>query len=152
MVTDVTMGVPGGTFGGVGINMNADTWRSLSEEQRTSVLYGAAQAAAETVMLYYEDHVEALRRINESSSITLHEPDEELVKATRNFIKQDLKTVAAHYQEQYGIDDAKSRMESFRETLSEWVANVEGIETREQLSELYWEEVFSKVDTSSYSL
>jgi hypothetical protein len=43
-------------------------------------------------------------------------------------------------------------MESFRETLSEWVAKVEGIVTREQLSELYWEEVFSKVDTSSYSL
>lgn len=152
IVSDVTMGVPGGTFGGVGTNMNADTWRALSEEGRTSVLYGVARAAAETAILYYEDHQEALRRINESADITLHEPDQELIEATRTFIEGDLKTVATHYQQRYGIDNAEQRMEAFRETLGEWVEKVDGIETREELTDLYWNEVFSKVDVSAYSL
>lgn len=152
VVTDVTMGVPGGTFGGVGININADAWRGLSEDDRKSVLYGAARASAETVFLYHEDHVEALRRIDESSDITLHEPDQELVKATRDFIAQDLETVATQYQDRYDINNAEARMEEFRETLSEWVDKVKGIETREELTNLYWEEVFSQVDTGSYGL
>lgn len=152
VVTDVTMGVPGGTFGGVGTNINADTWRSLSTDDRTAILYGAARSAAEVVILYYEDHMEALRQIEESSDITLHEPDPELVEATRAFIEEDLETVAAHYQERYGIEDAEERMAAFRETLAEWVKKVEGVDTREELTDLYWTEVFSNIDVSTYSL
>lgn len=152
VVTDVTMGVPGGTFGGVGTNINADTWRSLSDQHREAVLYGAARAAAETVILYYEDHVQALRQIDQSDSVTLHEPEKELVEQTRAFIEQDLNTVAAHYQERFGIEDAPEKMAAFRKSLADWVEKVEGVETRETLTELYWNEVFSMVDSSSYGL
>jgi TRAP-type C4-dicarboxylate transport system substrate-binding protein len=152
VVSDVTMGVPGGTFGGVGTNINADTWRSLSEDRRETLLYGAAVGAAETVILYYEDHVEALRQIDESDTVTLHEPDEELVEATREFIEKDLETVAAHYSERFDIENAPEKMAAFRKTLAEWVDKVEGVETREGLTDLYWNEVFSKVDASAYSL
>lgn len=152
VVSDVTMGVPGGTFGGVGTNMNADAWRSLTDDGRTSVLYAAARASADIAVLYYEDHVEALRRIDESDSVTLHQPDDALVEATQEFIEQDLETVAAHYQERFDIENAESRMDEFRAALAEWVDKVEGIETREALGDLYWEEVFSQVDTGSYSL
>jgi hypothetical protein len=74
------------------------------------------------------------------------------VKATREFIEKDLETVAAHYSERFEIDNAPERMAAFRETLAEWVDKVEGVETREALTELYWNEVFSKVDPSTYSL
>lgn len=152
IASDVTMGVPGGTFGGVGTSMNADVWKALSEENRTSVLYGAATTAAEIAKLYLEDHEEALRRIDEQPELTLHEPDEEFRQMTRDFIEQDLKTVASSYAERYDVQDAEARMAEFKQMLDEWVGKVEGIETREELRDLYWEEVFSKVDVSSYGI
>lgn len=152
VVTDVTMGVPGGTFGGVGTNINADTWRSLSDAHREVLLYGAARSAAETVILYYEDHEEALRQIDASERITLHEPDAELVEDTIAFFEQDLETIAAHYKERFGIEDAAERMASFRKTLADWVGKVDGITTREDLTALYWDAVFSRVDAGKYGL
>ncbi|SES77679.1 TRAP-type C4-dicarboxylate transport system, substrate-binding protein [Marinobacter segnicrescens] len=152
IASDVTMGVPGGTFGGVGTSMNADAWKGLSEEDRTSVLYGAATIAAEIAKLYLEDHEEALRRIDEQPELTLHEPDEEFRQMTRDFIEQDLKTVASSYAERYDVQQAEARMAEFKEMLDEWVGKVEGIETREELRDLYWKEVFSKVDVTSYGI
>lgn len=43
-------------------------------------------------------------------------------------------------------------MEEFRETMDEWVGKVEGITTREELRDLYWKEVFSRVDVNSYGM
>lgn len=152
VVTDITVGLPGGTFGGVGTNMNADRWRSLSEKDRTSVLYGAAMASARILTLYYDDHQEVLRIANESDVLSLHEPAANAVNATREFVESDIDTVAEYYAERYKIGNAKERLLAFRARLTEWIQRVEGIETEEELAELYWNEVFSKVDVSSYGL
>ena len=116
------------------------------------MLYGAATIAAEIAKLYLEDHEEALRRIDEQPELTLHEPDEEFRQMTRDFIEQDLKTVASSYAERYDVQQAEARMAEFKEMLDEWVGKVEGIETREELRDLYWKEVFSKVDVTSYGI
>lgn len=152
IASEVTMGVPGGTFGGVGTSMNADAWKSLSEKDRTSILYGAATISAEIAKLYLEDHQEALRRIDEQPELTLHEPDEDFRQMTRDFIEEDLKTVAENYAERYELKRADAMMDEFQQLLEEWVDKVEGIETREELRDLYWQEVFSKVDVSSYGI
>ncbi|SFR42520.1 TRAP-type C4-dicarboxylate transport system, substrate-binding protein [Marinobacter daqiaonensis] len=152
VASEVTMGVPGGTFGGVGTNMNADAWKSLSEKDRTSILYGAATTSAEIAKVYLENHQEALRRIDKQPELTLHEPDEEFRQMTRDFIEEDLKKVAANYSERYDVQRADAKMDEFQQLLDEWVGKVEGIETREQLRDLYWQEVFSKVDVSSYGI
>ncbi len=152
VVSDVTMGVPGGTFGGVGTNMNADTWQSLSEANRTSIMFGAATISAELALLYLEDHEEALRQIDERPEVTMHEPDDELREVTKEFIRQDLETLAARYQERYDIDRADAMVAEFRELLGEWLKKVQDIQTREELRDLYWDEVFSKVDVSSYGI
>jgi TRAP-type C4-dicarboxylate transport system substrate-binding protein len=152
VASEVTMGVPGGTFGGVGTNMNADAWKSLSEKDRTSILYGAATTSAEIAKVYLENHQEALRRIDEQPELTLHEPDEAFRQMTRDFIEEDLKKVAADYSERYDVQRADAMMDEFQQLLDEWVDKVEGIETREELRDLYWQEVFSKVDVSSYGM
>lgn len=152
VASEVTMGVPGGTFGGVGTNMNADAWKSLSEKDRTSILYGAATTSAEIAKVYLENHQEALRRIDEQPELTLHEPEKEFRQMTRDFIEEDLKKVAADYSERYDVQRADAMMDEFQQLLDEWVDKVEGIETREELRDLYWQEVFSKVDVSSYGM
>lgn len=150
VVSDLTMGVPGGTFGGVGTNMNADRWRSLSEKDRKTVLYATAMASARILSLYYDDHQEVLRRFGSEANLSLHEPKEDIVRATGAFVESDMDTVADHYNSRYGISDARERLEAFQARLSEWIEKVDGIETEEDLADLYWNEVFSKVDVSSY--
>ncbi|WP_339801960.1 C4-dicarboxylate TRAP transporter substrate-binding protein [uncultured Marinobacter sp.] len=150
VISDLTMGVPAGTFGGVGTNMNADRWRSLSENDRKTVLYATAMASARILTLYYDDHLEVLKRFDEEENLNLHSPKDDIVNATVEFIEQDIDTVAAHYNDRYGIANGKERLEAFRSRLDEWLQKVEGIDSEEELANLYWDEVFSKVDVTSY--
>lgn len=153
IVSDITMGVPGSTFGGVGTNINTDAWRSLSAEERKSVLYGAAVINAELAMQYHEEHEEALRQLAErSDEITMHEPEASFQAETRAFQKADLATIPQRYAERYGIENAEELSAAFTEVLAEWMDRVSDVHTREQLVALYWDEIFSKIDVNSYGM
>lgn len=153
IVSDITMGVPGSTFGGVGTSINLDVWRSLSPAQRESIMYGAAAINAELAMQYYEEHEEALRQIaDRSDQITMHEPSEAFVTDTLAFQKADLDAVPQRYGERYSIRDADRMSEEFTGILAKWLSLVEDVYDREELVQLYWDEIFSKVDVNSYGL
>ena len=152
VTSDITLGVPGGVFGGIATHMNADAWKGLSTENREAVLYGSAAIAAELAHLYVKEHEENRELIEEMEDITVHEASDELKAATRNFIENDAATIASRYQEKYSIDRSGEMVAEFRESLARWVELVEDVKTREELQQLYWDEVFSKVDASQYGM
>ncbi|MBM1143012.1 C4-dicarboxylate TRAP transporter substrate-binding protein [Alcanivorax sp. ZXX171] len=152
VTTDVTLGVPGGIFGGIATHMNADAWQSLSADNREAALYASAALAAEIARLYVKEHEENRKLIEDKDDITVHEAGDELTAATRGFIENDIDTIAERYRDKHDLERSGEMISDFRERMSHWVELVKNVETQEELQQLYWDEVFSKVDVNQYGL
>jgi len=152
VVSNLTTGAPGGVFAGVANTVNKDTWSSLGEDERSAVLHASAVLSAELSWGYAEAALESMRVAEGLDGIEIHEAGDEMKKRTREFIRQDLDTMAATYAEKYDVSNAGEMIETFKPILEKWVALVDGVDSGEALGELYWQEVFSKVDVSRHGL
>lgn len=151
VVSDITLGVPGGAFAGVAsANVNADRWRAMSEEDRAALLWGGSHMTANTTWNFYTDNVAAVQKAKDQG-ITFHDATPELKAAVKDFVKQDLQTVSGLFKETYGVERAESIAADFPPLLEKWYGLVADIETKEQLQKLYWDEVVSKVDPATYA-
>lgn len=152
VVSHITVGAPGGGYAGSAVsNMNRDRWLSLNENQRSAALKAGAAMAADTIWQY---HLSSQENLAEAARLGIEvvEADQSLVDETLRFIDQDVETIAAHYASRYGLENTEEKIASFREILTRWLDLIEGVENREALQELYWDEVFSKLDVSSYGV
>ncbi|MCQ6263250.1 C4-dicarboxylate TRAP transporter substrate-binding protein [Alcanivorax sp. MM125-6] len=150
VASDITLGVPGGVFGGSGVNnMNRDRWAALSDSQRRAVLRASATLAAEAAWGYDSLGERNLRQAREQG-IQVHEAGADLKQATREFIDQDVQAIAGNYRERHDVQDAAEMIAAFRPLLQRWATLIQDVESPDQLADLYWTEVFSKVDPSTY--
>ncbi|WP_339806085.1 C4-dicarboxylate TRAP transporter substrate-binding protein [uncultured Marinobacter sp.] len=152
VVSDVTVDLPGGIYAGSsGASINADVWSSLSEKQRRALLRAGADLTARTPWLYemqQDESVEAVR----ANGGQIHTASQEFRDATTAFVEKDLKNIITYYQERFGVERGEEILSELAETLDKWVGLVQGVETPEELAEVYWDEIFSKVDVSSHGL
>lgn len=152
VVDNITVNYPSGVFSGVGsANINQDTWQSLSESQRKALLEATAVLSAEFSWGYEVGAVEN-ERTAEEQGIGLIQPTEEMKEANREFIQADLKTIADAYADRYGIEQAEEKIARFRELLTKWQSLIDNVESGDELADLYWEHVFSKVDAAQYGM
>lgn len=152
-VTDITMAIPGGIFAGTATaNMNRDRWQSLSEEHRRAFLKAGSILAAEIPFIYHTREAAVLERIKTERGTRLHEPEPELLEAVRAFVEKDLKDMADFYQKERGVERSHEMLETFLSLLDRWVDLVQEVETAEDLSDLYWQEVYSKVDVTTHGM
>ncbi len=151
VVTDITLAVPGGAFAGVAsANINADRWKSLTTEQREALLWGGAQMTASTTWGFYSDDAVAIQNAKDKG-INILQPDAELAAAVKDFAREDLALVSDLFRDTYGIERAAEITAEFAPILEKWYGLVADIETKEQLQQLYWDEVVSKVDPATYA-
>ncbi len=151
VVTDISMGVPGGIFSTAGQNVNLNTWRSLTDDERSAIMRGAALAAAMVPYSYHEKEKEILGRL-EANGVKIHETDPDLVAKSQAFIEQDMTTIAEYYAKNHDVARGAEMLKEFRPILEKWVDLVQDVDSLEDYADLYWREVFSKVDTSKYGL
>ena len=152
VVTDVTPDVPGGVFGGTGVNnVNRDVWRSLSETQRRDLLHASAVLGAKISWDYQAGATQELARAPDAG-IVVHPADDSLAGATRAFIEKDAETIADNYAQRHSIRRPAAMVETFRGLLSRWVEQVADVDNADDLAELYWKAIYSKVDVSRYGL
>lgn len=152
VVSDVTPEVPGGVFGGTAVNnVNKDVWAGLSEEQRRHVLKATSVLSA---VISWDYQIGAAKELENAaeSGITVHQASADLQQATSEFVRQDIEKIAANYRERYGIENAEALSAKFHELLTRWVELTRDIDNVDDLAELYWNELYSKVDVSSYAL
>lgn len=153
VVTDITVQVPGGVYGGSAINnTNLDVWKKLSVDQRKALVKASAMLSAEATWGYVQEGLNNLEAARSSEDIQVHEPSDALVKRSVEFIANDIEAVAASYEERFGIENAHERISGFREVLNRWSDLVEDVDDADELAELYWREAFSKVDVEHYGL
>lgn len=144
--------VPGGTFGGVALtNVNLDVWRDLDVEQRKVIVGGAARAAAAISVDYYRIQQRDLDRAI-AEGISIISADEALLKATAEFIEQDLPVTAKVYSETYGLKNVEEKIETFRGLVDKWKKLTDAIDPTDvdALAQLYNDEIYSKLDLANY--
>jgi TRAP-type C4-dicarboxylate transport system substrate-binding protein len=151
VVTDITLAVPGGAFAGVAsANINADLWKSLDDKQREALLWGGASMTASTTWGFYSDDAAAIQNARDKG-INILQPDPELAAATKEFAREDLGIVSSLFRDTYGVERAEEITAEFTPMLERWYGLVENIETQEELQQLYWDEVISKIDPATYA-
>ncbi|MCQ4322626.1 C4-dicarboxylate TRAP transporter substrate-binding protein [Stutzerimonas stutzeri] len=152
VVTDVTVDLPGGIYAGSsGASVNGDVWRSLSEEQRTAMLRAGADLTARTPWLYETTQEEALEAVRKNGG-NIHHATDEFRQATQEFVEKDRVTIIDFYKERYGVERGEEMLKEFAEILDKWVDLVQGVESVDELADLYWKEIFAKVDVSEHGL
>ncbi|KAF0807644.1 family 7 extracellular solute-binding protein [Alcanivorax xiamenensis] len=150
-VTDISMGAPGGIFSTAGQNVNRQVWQKLSDDQRGALLRAAAVPAAMVPYSYHEREKEILGRL-QKKGIKVHDLDPDLLAKSEAFITRDMDTIAQYYEEKHGVENGAQMLKDFRVILEKWVGLTQGVDSLEEYQELYWNEVFSKVDPSTYGL
>lgn len=153
VVTDVTVGSPGGTYHTGNITMmNQRTWQSLEEAQREAVLKASAKGIAVTTVDYILTSQRDIDRAREQG-VNIHEPSEELKTMIADFVSADLETIAQIARDQRGIDDPEGKIARFQALVEKWEGLTEPLGTDvEALTQLYYDELLSKVDLSTYAM
>ncbi|WP_101675827.1 C4-dicarboxylate TRAP transporter substrate-binding protein [Alloalcanivorax mobilis] len=151
VISSITLNYPGGVFGGVGAsNVNADTWRGLEPQQRQALLHASSDLSA-----YFSWGYETAGVANEDTArkqgITIIEPDKAMKETNREYIRADLAKIAKSYEKQYGVKDGAAMITTFRGLLDKWQGLINDVQSADQLADIYWKEVFSKVDVNTYA-
>ncbi len=152
VVTDVTVDLPGGIYAGSsGASVNKDVWASLSEDQRSAMLKAGAYLTAITPWRYEQTQDEALEAVRQNGG-NIHNASKEFHEATKAFVKKDLETIVEYYKERHGVERGGEMLDEFAVLLDKWVDLVQGVESADELAEIYYDEIFAKVDVSKHGL
>jgi TRAP-type C4-dicarboxylate transport system substrate-binding protein len=149
-ITDLTMAVPGGVFP-FSFQVNANTWKGLTTERRAVMLRAMAKGAAATSYTYLEAANDGLGFVTKKGA-KFHEASPELLKASQEFIEEDVNTLIAQYEKQYKLGNAGDMIATFRPILEKWVGLVQDVESLDDLTDLYWKHLMSKIDPATYGM
>ena len=145
--------IPGGVYSGVAtINVNRDSWRDLTTAQRKVFLEGAARINADLTWKYYS---EAKKNIDASPSkgIEVIEPGPEIMKASGEFVKGDVRIIAAQFTKDYGIKNVDAKIAKIIALIEKWKGLTADIaDDPKALAKLYWEQIFSKIDPATFGM
>jgi len=152
VVKNITTDVPGGLYAAGGAaTLNRDTWNRFNDEEKEAMLKAGSVMAAYVTFLYQEQAHSDMEKAR-SKGINIIEADSDLLERSREFIKSDLEFIPEFYSGEYGIDSKRTRelADTMSSLIKKWNGLVGDIETADQLAELYWSEVYSKLEPSSY--
>ncbi|MDD9746425.1 MULTISPECIES: C4-dicarboxylate TRAP transporter substrate-binding protein [Marinovum] len=149
----VTLGIPGGNFAGVATNnFNVDVWKELTDDERKAALMGSARSAADLTWRYYMDSERDLTAAPEKG-ITVLEPSAEVRAMSDAFVMEDLKVIEEQFTSGYGLINVGEKIAEFSRLVEKWkglTADIGG--DQEALAQIYWDEIFSKVDPATYAM
>jgi len=147
----ITLAAPGGVFAGTN-NMNKETWGRLSEDERRAVLRASAVTNGQITWMYREGAMRNLETARKDDKIEVREADDSLVQASRKFIEADSVAVPESYRQRYGVTRADEMVKTFQPILQKWAGLVGDVKSGQDLVDLYWNEVFSKVDVKTFGM
>lgn len=146
--------LPLGTYNGNQFNMNNDSWRALSAEQRRKVMDLHAEAAAYSAVEAQTDNDNILDKRAAEAGIEVLEPSPEMVEMTRKFVDEDMANMDQMAKDNYNIQDAAARIERFKGLIEKWRGLLAGIDKTDvaAVTALYKREIWDKVDTETYGM
>ncbi len=153
VVTSVTAGVPGGIFNGLGVNVNRETWQSLSVDERNALFEAAIESHAAYTWEFNQIGRKNWDRLEEWG-IEAVQADDELLEATNAFVESDLAVVQSQFTEKYGVSNVVEKLAKIAELTEYYKGVVADVETndREVWAQIFRDEIFSKIDKSTYGM
>ena len=148
VVKYVYVGLPGAQFN-VPFTMNKDTWGSMTETAKQATLRATAKLMADVTWVYIEE-ARAGRERAPGLDIEYTDAAAELVSMNRDFIAKDKDAIASIYQERFGLETGAEAAQALNDLLVKWTELTSGVEGGDALAALYEQEIYSKIDVSSY--
>lgn len=152
VVKNITTDVPGGLYAAGGAaTLNKDTWNRFDDAGKIAMLRAGSVMSAYVTFLYQEQAISDMEKAEEKN-VNIVTAEQGLLEKSREFIQEDLEFVPQFYTDEYGIDSARSKelADIMSSLIKKWNKLVGDIETADELSELYWDEVYSKLDPTTY--
>ncbi|RRH72403.1 C4-dicarboxylate TRAP transporter substrate-binding protein [Falsigemmobacter faecalis] len=147
-VKHVTLGAPGGVYIASLTNVNREVWQELSEAERGAFMKAAARANAVATWAYHAGEAEVLEKIR-AGGVQVHQADAALRDASAAFVERDLAAMSETAKGK-GLARAPEMLAEFRPLVEKWVGLTKDISDAEALTDLYWREVYSKVDVTRH--
>ncbi|MCM2563382.1 C4-dicarboxylate TRAP transporter substrate-binding protein [Lutimaribacter sp. EGI FJ00015] len=148
VVDYVYIGAPGAQFN-VPFTMNKDSWNGLSDDNKQAMLRAHAKLAADIAWVYIEEG-RAGRERAPGEGIEYGAAPDDIVAMNREFIQEDKDAIAEIYNERFGIESGAEAAAALTESLGKWTELTKDVSSGEELAEIYWNEIFSKIDVASY--
>lgn len=150
VVKHVYTGLPGGQFT-VPTMMNLDRWHGLSSADKAALMKSNASLAAEMTWVYFD---EANKGMSDSQArgIEVTAASDDLISMNRAFIEKDLNAIVSSYRDKFGVQNGEEAIAEMRDLAARWTKLIEGVESVDELTELYWTEIYSKIDVESYGM
>ena len=151
LVEHVTL-IPLGTyFATSNMTVAQPTWASLSAEERAAMARAANKANADMTQRWGYDFPQIAREQALEAGITIEEASPELIEAATQFAIDDRAAAAEISAERFGMDDAAERVDEFVRLIEKWEAISEELDhDKDAITQRVWDEVWSKVDFSTY--
>jgi TRAP-type C4-dicarboxylate transport system substrate-binding protein len=148
VVKYVYIGLPGAQFNAP-FTMNKDSWNSLTDAQKTAMLRAHAKLTADMTWVYIQE-ARVGRERAPGLGIEYGDASPELVALNREFISKDKDDVARIYQERFNITNGNESAAALTELLTKWTALTRDITNSDELAEIYWNEIYSKIDVATF--
>ena len=142
----------GSYFSGWLYAMNADAWRSLTDEQRRVLLDTVPDGIVEASTAYTATSAEALAEAPEHG-VTIYEPGAELQSALDTFKTTKVRDTAIREgTERFKIEDSEGLVTRFEETLEKWRGLLADVDPndKEAIKAVFQENIYSKIDEAAY--
>lgn len=148
-----TLGFLGGVFSGIDPhNVNVDTWRSLTDEQRRVLLDASARGVAASTYSFYKVAKDNVEKAPEMGVEIIFATDE-MVAANKEFVEQDIPVIEQQFSNDYGVQNTEAKIEKIRDLIERWKGIMAGWDGQEEsLARIFSEEIFSKVDEKTYGM
>jgi TRAP-type C4-dicarboxylate transport system substrate-binding protein len=138
-------------FTGATTNMNQGVWRKLTDAQRRGMLRAGTVMGAQTTFRYYA-HAKRDMEQAIAKGAKVHQADPELLKVSRAAIEADIPNIGAIYAKQHNVKRGDALIAAMRPLVTKWSKLVEPIDNADALADLYWNEVYSKVDVKAHGM
>ncbi len=149
VVEFLSEGAPGSQFPSATAVINKDAWDGASEDQRKALLKAAAGLAAKITYVYIEESEAGIAEMKKRD-IPVAMASADLLEKSRAHVASDPTTLAASYKERFGLENGEAYTAKMKELITKWDGLTKDVTSTEQLADLYWTEIMSKVDVTTY--
>jgi hypothetical protein len=77
---------------------------------------------------------------------------DEMVAANNEFVQKDVGVIEQQFKTEYGVRNVGAKIEEIRALIDHWKTSVADVESEEELAQLYWNEIFAKLDPARYGM
>lgn len=150
-VTDLNLGA---LFVNALFNTNLDLWRSWDEKTRLAVMDTAAEGIGRAVAATYAEDFKYGETGVKEMGVTIVQPEQAMIDATKAFVEKDLPGIAALNEKQFGVTNAQAKIDRFTKLVEKWEGLVSKIDPKnpDQVADLFRDNIYSDVNKATYGM